>query len=280
MKSLLIRIILILTVGEIAYLALVNLALNLPLTQSLVNQHRPEKYAVYWERAWSWYPFRVHVRGLSVNGQTRSQQWQADTPVASASVAVLPLFRRTVQVDDVAAEDLAFRLRPRPKPDKDYAATRGFFPPIRDRDPDSPAASRKPRKPGTGWRIVVDGARARGHHEFWVFQVRGAADGDLRATLTYQTRGGPVSVSGGEADLALRHLTVNKDWEVSSGGAVKGVFELAPFVPAENPGLKALGFLTVDAELDAAVESLGFLDFYLRRVNGMAMDGKGQLRGH
>ncbi len=82
MKSPLIRIVVILAIAEAAYLSLVNLALNLPITQSLINQHRPDKYAVYWETAWSWYPLEVHASGISVNGQTSSQQWQADVSSA------------------------------------------------------------------------------------------------------------------------------------------------------------------------------------------------------
>jgi len=273
------RIILVLAIVVVAYLSLVNLALNLPLTQSLINQHRPDQYAVHWERAWSWYPLRVHARGVSVDGQTSSQQYQADVAAASASLSLLPLLTKTVRVHDVEARDVAFRLRPRPKPEKDYGAIKAFFPTIRDRDPNSPAVPRKPRKEGTGWTIVVDDIRALGSHDLWVYQVRGALEGDVRGNLSFQTRGGPFSMSGGEADVALRSLTINKDWEVSSGGSLKGRFGLAPFVLSENRGLKKLAFLSVDAELDAPVGSLEFLDFYLRRFHGLEVDGKGHMKG-
>ena len=38
---------------ELIYLLLVNGALQLQLTQDLVNKIRPEKFYVTWERAWS-----------------------------------------------------------------------------------------------------------------------------------------------------------------------------------------------------------------------------------
>lgn len=281
MQKILTRIILILVIAEVAYLSLVNLALNLPLTQSLINQQRPEKYAVHWERAWSWYPLQVSATGISANGQTSSQQWQADAASATATVALSPLFQRTVQVSGVDVQDIAFRLRPRPEPEKNYGAIREFFPPIRDRDPDSPAIEPTPGKEGKkAWKIVVDGIRAHGSHDVWVFQVRGAMDGVLGANLSFETRGGPFSLGGGNADLALSSLTIDRDWEVSSDGSLKGRFDLALFVPADNPGLKALGFLTVDADLDAPVNSLGFLNYYLQEFNGIKVDGKGRLRGH
>lgn len=88
MKGWLKRLLLTVAVVEITYLLLVNAALGLPVTQTLVNQIKPGKFAVYWEQAWSWYPFRVHARGISANGQSRSQQWQVDAPAASASIAI------------------------------------------------------------------------------------------------------------------------------------------------------------------------------------------------
>ena len=71
---------------ELAYLTVVNGLLALPLTQAVLNEVRPEKFQLSWSRAWSYYPFRVHVTGLSVNGESRSQQWQLEAETASASM--------------------------------------------------------------------------------------------------------------------------------------------------------------------------------------------------
>jgi len=273
------RFVLAAAIAGTAYLLLVNLALNLPLTQQLINQHRPDKYAVHWERAWSWYPLRVHAHGVSVDGQTSSHQYQADAVAASASLALLPLLKRTVRVHEVDARDVSFRLRPRPKPKKDYDEIKAFFPPIRDRDPESPATPRKLWKEGTGWTVVVDNIRARGTHDLWIYQIRGALEGDVRGNVTFQTRGGPFFLSGGEADVEVRSLVLNGDWKVSRDGALKGSFEVAPFVPSENRGWKKLRFLSVDADIDAPVGSLEFLDFYLRRFSGLEVSGEGHMKG-
>ena len=112
MKNSLYRIFIAVAAVEIAYLVLVNAALNVPLTQTLANKIKPEKFTVYWEQAWSWYPFRVHARGISANGQARSQQWQVDAPAASASIDILPLLWRTVKVSDVVAVDIKYFQRP------------------------------------------------------------------------------------------------------------------------------------------------------------------------
>ena len=78
MKTYLYRAIIAVILFEAVYLSLINLALQLPVTQTLVNQIKPEKFAVTWEKAWTWHPFRVHARGVSANGQTGTQQWQAE----------------------------------------------------------------------------------------------------------------------------------------------------------------------------------------------------------
>lgn len=278
MKNRLIRIIGVVAVLEIGYLVLINLALTLPLTQTLLNQLKPDKFSVSWDRAWSWYPFRVHAEGVFVNGQTSSQQWQAEATRASASVSLLPLLTRTVKISGVDAENAEFRLRPRPKPDKDYALIREFFPPIEGRDPDLPAVP-KVRKPGTGWTIAADDIHARGQHAVWVYQVRATLQGDLRADLSYTGRGGPFSLSRGRAEVEIASLVINDEVAVSQAGRVAGSFQMAPFVPAENKGVKALGFLAADAEVDMPVESLDFLDIYLGRFNGMEVDGVGTLKG-
>jgi hypothetical protein len=73
MKTWLIRIVKVLVTTELIYLALINVALNLPLTQAVVNQIQPEKFTVTWDGAWSHHPFRVHARAIFVNGQAGSQ---------------------------------------------------------------------------------------------------------------------------------------------------------------------------------------------------------------
>lgn len=279
MEKLLKRVVLILIAAEGVYLALGNLALNLPLTQSLINQHRPEQYAVHWEQAWTLYPLRVHARGISANGQSPSQQWQADVGAASVSASLLPLLARTVRLSNVDAEDVSFRLRPRLGPDKDFAGIQDFFPPIAGRDPQAPAAPGKASEHRQGWKIQVADVHVSGRHDLWVREARAALTGHLRGNLAFQAPDGPVSVDKGVADVALQSLVLNGDWEVASAGTLQGRFELARLMPAEDRGLKALGFLSVDADVDVPVDSLEFLDFYLRALGGMTVDGSGRLFG-
>jgi hypothetical protein len=53
------------------------------------------------ENAWSFYPFRVHARGISVNGQSRSQQWELQASSGAGSIALLPLIFKVVHVSGI-----------------------------------------------------------------------------------------------------------------------------------------------------------------------------------
>ena len=266
--------------AEVTYLVLINVALSLPVTQTLVNRIKPEKFVVYWEQAWSWYPFRVHARGISANGQTSSQQWQVDAPAASASIDILPLLWRTVKVSDVIARDIDYFQRPRPRANRDYAAIRQYFPSIRDRAVDTTVPVRPPKKTGTGWKVVVADAHASGQHHVWIHQLQSTLSGTLQTDVSYQSRGGPFSLSNGKADVMLDTLLINNDLTILRHGQLKGTIEFTPFVPSANRGLESLAYLHVDAGIDAQLQDLDFLSFYLKNLYGMNITGAGELTGH
>jgi hypothetical protein len=95
------RVVKVAVTVELAYLLIINSALQLSLTQDLVNMIRPAKFHVSWESAWSFYPFRVHARGISVNGQSRSQQWELQASSGAGSIALLPLIFKVVHVSGI-----------------------------------------------------------------------------------------------------------------------------------------------------------------------------------
>jgi len=279
-KNWLKKILIAVAVVEITYLILVNAALSFQVTQTLVNRIKPEKFTVYWEQAWSWYPFRVHARGISANGQARSQQWQVDAPAASASIDLLPLLWRTVKVSDVVAVDIKYFQRPRPREDKDYTAVRQYFPPIRDRAVETTVPVLPPKKSGTGWKVVLKDAQASGQHHIWIYQLQCSLSGSVQTDLRYQSRGGPFSLSNGQADVLFDTLLINSDLTLLRQGRFNGTVAFKPFVPAENRGLKSLAYLNVDADIGAQLKDLDFLSFYLNNLYGMNITGAGELAGH
>lgn len=280
MRTWVIRFIKVLLLTELTYLALINVTLNLPLTQTVVNRIQPEKFSVTWADAWSFYPFRVHARTIFTNGQSGSQQWQARASSASASISLVSLLWRTVQLKNITARDVAYYQRPRPSPDKDYSDIRDHFPPIDGRTLEvSDVAGKGTKKGKKAWHINISNIYAEGRHELWLYQVRAAFDGALQTDLSFRTQGGAFSLKNGKVDIDLQTLMLNDDQKVLHEGALKGEVEFLPFVPRENKGMQVLKFLNVNAEIHTETESLTFLNPYLANFEGMEVEGAGLLKG-
>ena len=280
MKSWLKKSVKIVIIIEIIYLVLINAALNLPLTQTLINGIKPDKFAVSWDRAWSLYPFNVHALGVSANGQSSSQQWLAKAPSATASISLAALLWHSVKLNGVEAEDVTYYQRPRPKPDKDYNDIRAYFPSIEGRMLETdPVASLPEKKSSKPWNISIDNIYAHGRHDIRLYQVQATLDGEVRTDLTFRTKGGPFSLGNGKVDINLQSLIINGDHEVAQQGYIKGNIDFLPFVPKETKGLSILEFLNVDAELQTETESLAYLNIYLANFDGMKVDGSGLFQG-
>lgn len=262
---------------ELAWLAVVNALLFLPLTQTVVNAIRPEKFHVQWERAWSGYPGHVVVRNARAHGNARSQMWQVQVGTASGRVALLPLVLKRVRLDGVAAADIALRLRPRPRPDRDYSRIEAWFPEIEGRDV-TPAVT-EPLKKKRPWRVHVDDIRVDGPLDYWIYHVHGQSEGWAAGSLSYVTHGGVFELDVGEFDLALGRHTVAGDREMFENGRISGAMGFAPFVPRENKGFPMLAFLRLDAEVDIDVNDLRFVRLFLLNFENVRVDGKGRVAG-
>lgn len=271
------KILKIALVVEVVYVVLVNALLQLPLTQTVINQIRPEKFQVTWDNAWTLYPFRVQLRGGSANGDSRTQTWQADVKSAAGSINPLPLVLRRVRVSDVRASDVHFRMRPRLKPDKDYSQVEMYFPQIEGREPSN--AITTPRKEKRSWLVSIEDIRVTGSNSYWIYQFQGTADGTIRADLDYKTRGGPLELDVTDFDLTLGRHLVNGDQEMFATGKVAGSMGFAPFMPREDKGLKLLEFLKLDIGMDFDVSRLKFIDLFLTGIDGFTVDGSGAVTG-
>lgn len=276
MKRWLIRIVLALAIFEVAYVAVVNSLLNLPSTQDYINRLNPDRFRLQWEQAWSWYPLRLRVTAFSGNFQSWSQQWELETPEVSASLAIAPLLWKTALFYDMDGENVGMRFRPRPRPDRDDADVRQYYPTIEGRDPNLPAEPTPTQSPG--WRMEFEIARASGQHNIWIAGTKTTLDGDVSGTIIHQGRHGPLTVEGGDVDLAVKTLSVDGQ-QVSDSGSLKGTIDFASFIPYENRGLKTLAFMSADLDIDLPVDGLDFLNKYLNQSTNLSLGGTGALEG-
>ena len=276
-KQWFVKIIKYLAVAWAVYVLVINALFQIPLTQTVINKIRPEKFFIRWENAWSVIPGRVHVSGASANGNSRGQMWQVDVGSASGSISLLPLVAKRVWVDGVSGEDISFRLRPRLKADKDYSRIEAFFPEIEGREV-TPAVT-TPRKKKRPWHISVEDIHVTGPLEYWIFNVKGQAGGDIHGDLKYRSPGGPLELDVFDFELDLGAHYINGDNEMFPQGRLAGSMGFTPFMPRENKGLPMLNYLLVDADVDIEMNSLRFIKLFMLNFQGLDVDGTGKVAG-
>ena len=270
------RIISIALIVELSWVVLINAALQLPLTQDLINKIRPEKFRLSWDKAWTWYPARVHVVGAFANGQSRSQQWQFAADSVAGSINLLPLLFKRVWVSDVVVSNIEYRQRPRLQPDKDYADIMPYFPDIEGwAMTDAVTTPRKRRS----WRVAVEGIHARGQHSYWIMNLQGTGAGEINADLSYDTRERLFALDADELTLDLDPLYINGDQEMFRRGTLQGSLGFLPFVPSEHKDASMLNFLLLDAEMVFDVNSLAFINLFTLDFGNLTVDGSGRVDG-
>lgn len=262
---------------ELAWLLLVNGLLALPPMQDWISAVRPEKFRVRWEYAWSLVPFHVEARGVFANGNARRQMWQVEAASVSGWINPVPLAWKHVALYGVAGTDVAYRQRPRPRPDRDYAASEAFFPEIEGRTvspaDESPYRGRRP------WTVALNSIEVDGDLDYWVYQLHGSARGRLAGDLDYRTRGGPLRLDIGEVDLQLGPHRLNGDRVMFEQARARGSLGFAPFRPREDKGVALLRVLYFDLDLQADLDSLSFLDVFLLDFHQFSVDGSGEVVG-
>ena len=260
------------------YLIPVNLFLNLPAAQVWLNSLQPDALALTWERAWSWYPLRVEMRGLAADGQTAVEQWQVDAGSAGASVSLVPLLRGQIRIHDLDLNDVRVHLRPRPKlkPGRDDLALTPFYPVIRHRDPNAVAAPPPPA--GGPLVLAVENLRLTGETQAWIGHIRATLTGTLGGSFSLDTGTGQVGLANAALDLRLAALAIGPDQDLLRDAAVRGRIEVQPFVMTALNGLDALRLLMINAEVDLPAERLHALN-HLLHLDGLTLDGSGRLHG-
>jgi len=262
---------------EAAWLLVVNGLLHLPPMQDWISAVRPEKFRVRWASAWSFVPFHVEARGVFANGNAKRQMWQFEAERVAGFINPVPLLWKRVSLHAVSGGDVTYRQRPRPRPDRDYSATEAFFPEIEGRE--VTPADLSPFRTGRPWRIHLGGFEVEGGFDYWVFQLRGTAQGRLRGDLDYQTRGGPLRFDLDGVALDLGPHRLNGDRVVFEKARADGALGFAPFRPREDRGLALLRALHFDLDVKVDVDSLAFLNVLLLDMGQLTVNGSGMVVG-
>lgn len=266
-----------LIIAELAYLAVLNSLLQLPLTQTAVNAIRPEKFHVTWENAWTPWPFRIHLTGGHAHGNARSQIWEVRADSVAGSIALLPLVMKQVWLSDLSGSGVTYRQRPRPRADRDHSNTEAYFPVIGEREV-TPAVT-GPQKTGRGWKLRIRDIEITGPTRYWIHNLQGGAQLALRGDIDYRSRGGPLALDLHHLSMELQPHFLNGDRELFQRGTIEGSMGFAEFYPRENRGLKLLDHLFLDVTTDIDANELEFINLFLLNFDRVTVTGTGHIGG-
>lgn len=253
----LVRVAKLLIVAEIVWLLAANLLLNSSLAPALINR-KPEKFSVAWERAWTWYPARLHARGLVFEQHTWTMDIEVRATEASASVRFLPLLGLRFVLGDVDADGLSVAI-------------------LRE-VPEGPKPA--PAKARPGFRIGLEDVDVRGLERFSFNEV--AVSGGrpvVRGSFAMQIRGemalDDVMVDWQDARITLLDQPIAESIALGFRG------DVASFHPKQVRGLAVLGQVSGELDVEGHSGSLRPLELLFPDVHWIEeLDGAGDVSLH
>jgi len=280
------RTVLLLIGLELLYLLLFNAALNLKVTQRLINAIKPETFQISWEKAWTPYPFEIYVGNGSAWGSSSSQKWKVIVHQARARISILPLLQHRVKVYDIDAVNISYFQRPT-KVSAEKANLKPHFAPLASvsskKKPSQATSTKKvsSQKEKKAWEIDLEDIDAKGEHAFWVYQAKGDFSGDVHIDrLNIATNNGPFSIAKARIDILMDTLQIGEKKGILTQSRIHGETALEPIVFSQNKGAKILSFLSLDTTIESHMGNLDLLNVYLHRMKGTKISGEGKLQGH
>ncbi|KAF1708114.1 hypothetical protein CSC70_13300 [Pseudoxanthomonas kalamensis DSM 18571] len=204
------------------YLLAGNLFLNTPLSE-VVNR-KPDKFRMHWERGSTWWPGRISLSGVRMQGHAGHVQWSAQAERASGQIALLPLLRKELRFPEVRAEQVSGRV----DRVQDYLAPPDY-------------------RPG-GWtlrfdRIVSDSVREGGFGRLHL-QGKGSAE----VGFVKQMRSGPMQLLPSRAHFDAAVVRLGKH-ELLRDGVLDADFSIDRHSRAEASGIHKLKYTTLGLRL-------------------------------
>lgn len=221
------------------YLLAGNLFLNTSLGHAALNR-QPEKFQMQWARGSTWWPGRVSLSGVKLQGHAGHSQWSIQAGSARGRIGLLPLLRREVHFPYVWVTEVVASV---------------------DRvDAEQPSPT--PREGGWVLRFdrIASDTIQRGSFGKMLLEGKGSAE----FGFVKQLRGGPMEVLPSTVKFTGARLT-QEDQEYLRDGTLDARFAIARHTRAQAQGLDKLRLGDIELELQGTTAALA-----------VALDAKGQ----
>ncbi len=233
------------------YLAAMNFFLRTRMFRSAITSSSGSLLVDY-RSAYSLWPGRIHVEGLTIRGRDSSVEWILSLDRCDFRVSLFALVRRRFHASHVNGDGLSLRIRLRKdgpvSPDETRALppVPGFLdPPLKDVGP--------PPAPLTDadynlWSIELDDVDANHVHELWIDTVRYNGDFEVRGRWFFR----PLRwLDIGPATVSLRALDVGygmvEPWLSDATGELTATIH--PYALQEVDGADMIDRISIDGDV-------------------------------
>ncbi len=235
------------------YLVAGNVFLNTSLGESAINR-KPERFRMHWSGGTTWWPGRVTLRGLELQGHNGRLRWSASAAHAQGRIALWPLWRKQLHVPEVRADDV-----------------RGGFRQVDENLP--PPAPR----PG-GWTLRFDRIASDSVQGGDFNDMKLEGDGRAQVGFVKQLRGGPMQLLPSTAGFRRARVVRGGD-EWLREATVEAKFAIARHTRAEAAGLQKLRLSDIEIDLQGSTAALSATMDAQGRIAMQAMPGQGRITG-
>ena len=199
-----------------------NIFLSTPLFDMVVNQNKEDGW-VQFEKAWSIWPGRVHVKKFWLRARDSNMEFHLQVDEASFDMSFLALFKaQSIHMSDIEARGVSFRLRQR------IYGPEGV-PEIVDALPPIPGCERIPFNPTDPvdhrdkyddafyklWTVDLSNLVARDVREIWIDSVRYQGIDELRGGFYFKPLRrmlvGPIDVDAKAGTVSMMQHVVATD---------------------------------------------------------------------
>ncbi|MGO8994594.1 MAG: hypothetical protein ACLQVI_14860 [Polyangiaceae bacterium] len=239
-----------------------NLFLSTPLFEKAING-TPLIVDIHYARGWSFFPTRIHAKGLSIRGTDSHVEWILRFDEIEFDCSLLTLARQQFHVTRARGTGITFRARLKVEAPAATAELVDNLPPIDSLGP----VGFVPSEPGSPaewndalwhlWTVRIDDAVAEHVREVWI--EGGRFDGDARITGGFLLK--PMRAAYvGPAHIDVRSGAVALDARTVAEPLVASVdFELSEFDPRFSADTDLYPRISLSVDAAAVIPDIGNL---------------------